>query len=83
MRIFVLPDLQRLDDLDRITQGKDDDDDEKKEDEDEDGEEDNDNVEEEEEPDEYTKISDAIKNEKMVNKTFNIYNVDHVVCGLT
>ncbi|GJW48527.1 hypothetical protein Tco_0080173 [Tanacetum coccineum] len=52
-------------------------------DEDEDGKEDNDNVEEEKELDEYTKISDAIENEKMVNKTFKIYNVDHVVCGLT
>nr|GEY65500.1 ferredoxin-dependent glutamate synthase, chloroplastic [Tanacetum cinerariifolium] len=53
-------------------------------DENEDGEEYIDNFEEEEEElDEYTEISDAIENEKMVNKTFKIYNMDHVVYGLT
>lgn len=26
-------------------------------------------------------ISDAIENEKLVSKTFNIYNVDRAVCG--
>nr|GEW76477.1 reverse transcriptase domain-containing protein [Tanacetum cinerariifolium] len=31
----------------------------------------------------YMLISDAIENENMVNKTFKIYKVDHVVCGLT
>lgn len=26
-------------------------------------------------------IADAIKNEKVVNKTVNIYNIDRAVCG--
>lgn len=26
-------------------------------------------------------VSDAIENEKVVNKTINIYNVDRAVCG--
>ena len=29
----------------------------------------------------YLQISDAIENEKVVNKTFKIYNVDRAVCG--
>lgn len=29
----------------------------------------------------FVQISDAIENEKVIHKTFKIYNVDRAVCG--